>query len=637
MGQRKRQSHIVRLFALALCLLLVTAMLPGRAYAQSGTTGGLSWSLSGGTLRITGSGAMPNFTDANMAPWYGSAQAINRIVVGEGVTSIGALAFYGCSTAVRATLPSTVTAIEDRAFKDCTALTYVNLPEGLVRIGEAAFESCQSLNGIALPESLRIIEDFAFDRCTALTNIVIPAGVTRLGMVVFYNCTSLTRAEIRCPIDKLPDWFFYGCTALSVVALPETVEETGDQAFHDCENLNTVYYTGVASEKLSNTLQTDDTTRFAEVNNDDAGMGSWASSTTYDSETDTSTTIAVTQTEEAVITETITTSYTYTVNGEVATLEDAMSSAETEKVEVTEETKSTIFATVSGSDGWEEVAEAVKDAAVFRSDNTSVDVDVQMTGSTVSGRDLANLVGVDAELTVSTSEGCAWAIQTKEQTRRGLGGEDIDLSFSVELIENDVKGIESDTVYQVGFASDITFNTAVGVPLKVANARQYATLFEKSASGLYELSSVVVDESGYAWFPVETLSQQKDYFVAINEEKADTANAIVPDSMKESYGVDYQGTLTDSSGKQYQVGERESRWGITGKQFAIYAVIVIGAMVLIVTGVMITINKINRSKAKYAAMAEDDSDEDYDIDEDALRLQVMQEMLEEARRGKEDG
>lgn len=614
--------------AVLICCLLV---LPGRAYAQSGSTGGLSWSLSGGTLRISGSGAMPNYTDGNMPPWYNAAGAINRIIVDEGVTSIGSLAFYGCSTAALASLPSTVTSIGDRAFKNCTSLSYVSPPQGLKSIGEAAFESCETLNGIVLPNSLETIENYAFERCTSLTNIVIPAGVTDLGMVVFYNCTGLTRAEIQCPIDEVPDWFFYGCTSLSVVSLPETVEKTGDQAFHDCENLNTVYYTGTASEDISNTLQNDDTTRFAEVNNDEAGMGSSASTTTYDSETDTSTTVTVTQTEEAVITETTTTNYTYTVNGESSTLEDAMSSAETEEVEVTTETSSTISATVSGSGGWEEVADVARDAAVSRSDGGSVDVDVQMTDSTVNGRDLANLVGVDADLTISTNEGCAWEIQTDEQTRRGLGAEDIDLSFSVDLLEKPVAGIESETVYQVGFVSDITFESKVGIPLKVANTRQYATLFEKTASGIIELTSVVVDENGYAWFPVEKIDQQKDYFVAINEEKADTANAIVPDSMAQDYGVDHEETLTDASGKKYQVGERESRWGITGKQFTIYAVIVIAAIVLIVTGVMITLNKISHSKAKYAAMAAADA-ADYDIDEEELRLQIMQEMLEEAKR-----
>lgn len=612
-----------------LCCLLITAVLPGHAYALSGTTGGLSWSLSAGTLRISGTGAMPNYTDSNMPPWYDSVSAINRIVVDNGVTSVGSLAFYGCSTAVRASLPPTVTAIGDRAFKNCSSLTYVSMPEGLEYIGEASFENCQTMNGIVLPQSLLTIGDFAFERCTSLTSIVIPAGVTDLGMVVFYNCTGLTRATIRCSIDKLPDWFFYGCTALVSVDLPETVDETGDQAFHNCTNLSTVYYSGASTEEIVTDLRTDESTRYAEVI-EESGSDAPVISTTFDEETATSTTVAVIQTEETVITKTTQTTYTYIVDGVVATLDEVLSEPDQEKVEVTVQANTSISATVTNSGGWKDVADTAKDVAVHQNDGNSVTVAVQIPGSTVSGTDISKLSGVNTELTVSTEEGCTWIIETAKQSTSSFGREDLDLSFSVSPVESAVKGIESDTVYQIGFASDIAFNTAVGIPLKVANARQYATLFEKSVSGLYELTSVVVDENGYAWFPVETISQQKDYFVAINEKKADTSNAIIPGNMTNSYDVDYEETLTDASGTRYHVGERESRWGITGKQFTIYAVIIVAAIVLIVTGTMITINRINRSKAKYAAMAE--ADDEYDIDEDALRLQVMQEMLEEARR-----
>lgn len=630
MGHTKRQPHIVRLIALALCLLLVAAVLPGHAYALSGKTGDLSWSLTGGMLSISGSGAMPNYTDANMPPWYEAAEMINRIVVGDGVTSIGALSFYGCSTATRVSLPSTVTAIGNRAFKNCTSMTYISLPEGVEFIGEATFENCSSLNGIILPESLRTIGDYAFDRCTGLTSIVIPAGVTDLGMVVFYNCTGLARATIRCPIEKVPDWFFYGCTALAAVDLPKTITETGEQSFHNCNNLSTVYYSGESSEKIEDALLGDETTRHAGVSENTDTADSVITTTVTTSDEKSSTTVSVTQTVEAVITETTTTNYTYIVNGEEATVEEALTAMETEVVEVEKEKSTTITATVSGSNGWEEVADVAKDAAANRSDDSTVTVDVQVTGTTINGEAISEMAGVDARLTVSTSEGCSWFIDTATRSSTSFGRNDIDLSFVVEVMENAEKGIESETTYRVKFASDISFGTVVGIPLKVGSTRSYATLFEKNSSGLIELTSVVVDENGYAWFPVETISQQSDYFVAINEKKADTSNAVIPDSMKESYGVDHEETLTDASGTRYHVGERESRWGITGKQFTIYAVIIVAAIVLIVTGTMITINRINRSKAKYAAMAE--ADEEYDIDEDALRLQVMQEMLEEARR-----
>lgn len=635
MGRTKRQHHIVRLFALALCLLLTLTALPGRALALSGTTGGLSWSLSGGTLRISGTGAMPNYTDGGMAPWYDAATAINRIVVEEGVTSVGSLAFYGCSTAVRATLPSTVTVIGSRVFKNCESLTYVTLPEGLESIGEAAFEGCEALNGIILPQSLRSIGNFAFDRCIGLTSIVIPSGVTELGMVVFYNCTGLTRAEIHCPVEKIPDWFFYGCTALTEVKLPETVTETGDQVFHNCRKLSVVHYSGTAAEQIADTLLADETTRYAEVNQEGGAVSTTVSSTTYNEETATSTTVAVTQTEQAIVTETTTTNYTYTVDGEEVTLEQAMT-AEPEQVEVTAQANSTVTATVSGSDGWKEVTGVVKDAAANRSDTDRVEVQVQLTGSTLNGTDLSKLAGVDTSLTVSTSQGCSWAVDTAKQSSVSFGRGVIDLDFSVQLLQEEVQGIQSDTVYQVDFASDVGFNTTVGIPIKVDDTLRKATLFEKNSSGLTELTSTVVDENGYAWFPVDSVTQGSEYYVAIDEANAATENAYIPQSLQNSYGVNDDTTLTDASGKQYEVGERESRWGITGKQFTIYVVVVLGALVLITSGVMITLNKISKSKAKYAAMAAADED-DYEIDEEALRLQIMQEMLEEAKRKNSGG
>lgn len=630
-----KKGSIKRILSiLQLVLICCFIAMPTPAAALSGSTGGLNWTLSAGTLVISGSGSMPDYTDANMPPWYGSAESISRIVVGEGVTSVGTLAFYGCSTAVRATLPSTVKTIGDRAFKNCDDLAYTTLPEGIVSIGEASFEGCAALNGIILPESLQTISDFAFDRCTSLTSIVIPSETTDLGMVVFYNCTSLTRAEIRSAVDKLPDWFFYGCTALSDVVLPETVTQTGDQVFHNCENLNTVYYSGDASGVISDTLLADSSTRHAVV---DDSIGNVtrpkSSSTIFNEEEATSTTITVTQTEQAVITETSKTEYSCTLNGESVTMSEAMNAPETENVEISGETNTVISATVSGSEGWKDVTAAVTDAAANRSDSKDVEVTVQLTGSTVSGKSLAGLSGINADLKVATDTGCVWAIDTENQSKRSFSSEDIELDFSVELKDSEVKGVESGTVYQVDFNSEVDFEAVVGVPLKVGDAQQYATMYSSDTFSVTEMSSAVVDDNGYAWFPAADIDPQKDYYVGVNVEGADTSNAFVPDSILERYGDGSGETLTDAAGTRYQVGERESRWGITGKQFTVYVVIGLGALILVIAGTMITMNSISKSRAKYAAMAESASIRD-EIDEDALRLQVMQEMLEEARNRK---
>ena len=123
----RRKHH--RLLCIAIALLLAAALLcTPAAAAQSGSCGqGLQWQLSGGVLRITGTGALPSYTDNSMPPWYGSAGSITTVIVGSGVTAIGDLAFYGCTALTAVRLPDSVTAIGTAAFKDCSALGSIAL------------------------------------------------------------------------------------------------------------------------------------------------------------------------------------------------------------------------------------------------------------------------------------------------------------------------------------------------------------------------------------------------------------------------------------------------------------------------------------------------------------------------------
>ena len=67
-------------------------LLPAAGFAQGGTTGSLTWSLSGGTLTISGSGAMPDFIRQE-SPWYDYGNHITAVIIEAGVTRIGNFAF----------------------------------------------------------------------------------------------------------------------------------------------------------------------------------------------------------------------------------------------------------------------------------------------------------------------------------------------------------------------------------------------------------------------------------------------------------------------------------------------------------------------------------------------------------------
>ena len=123
-------------------------------------------------------------------------------VIPEGVTTIGARAFYGCSNLTAITLPEGVTTIRDHAFYNCASLTTITLPEDLTSIGEDAFQYCICLASITLPESLTSIGESAFDYCSSLTAITIPKSVTSIGSWAFRFCKNVS--DVYCYADELP-------------------------------------------------------------------------------------------------------------------------------------------------------------------------------------------------------------------------------------------------------------------------------------------------------------------------------------------------------------------------------------------------------------------------------------------------
>ncbi len=68
-------------------------------------------------------------------------------------------------------IPSTVTEIDSRAFRDCAGLTSLVIPEGVKSIGFNCFQGCTGLKNVTLPRSISSIGSQAFSDCplTAVT------------------------------------------------------------------------------------------------------------------------------------------------------------------------------------------------------------------------------------------------------------------------------------------------------------------------------------------------------------------------------------------------------------------------------------------------------------------------------------
>ena len=134
------------------------AVEPGIDWATVVTSGAcgesLSWSYENGTLTLAGKGEMTNFREPDMAPWYPLRSEITRVVIPDGVNSIGSLAFYHCNRLKTVILPDSVRSIGSYAFASCEGLEVLHLGAGLQTIGAAAFYGCISLAQLTLPYGL---------------------------------------------------------------------------------------------------------------------------------------------------------------------------------------------------------------------------------------------------------------------------------------------------------------------------------------------------------------------------------------------------------------------------------------------------------------------------------------------------
>lgn len=133
----------------------------------SGTCGkNVSYSISDdGVLTISGTGAMNNFTyksDISDCPWHGVRYALKKIVVEDGVTSIGSYAFSFDLSVTDVTLPNSLKTIGRNAFWGCYGLTSVVIPEGVTTIGAYVFEQCTAMETITVPASATKFGDRAF-------------------------------------------------------------------------------------------------------------------------------------------------------------------------------------------------------------------------------------------------------------------------------------------------------------------------------------------------------------------------------------------------------------------------------------------------------------------------------------------
>lgn len=185
---------------------------------------------------------------------------IDKVIIADGVTSIGELAFR--ETGVReVVLPNGIEEVSSEMFKDSNGLETIVIPNNVKTIGNSAFYGCTNLNNVTLNDGLETIGQEAFRKCANLLAIDIPNSCHTVSHLAFCN-TKLTTITGGDGLVNVGDYAFeydyveetvYGNVRYKFLQALGPVSNdviwirlkpsstVVNQAFANCTNLNTVY------------------------------------------------------------------------------------------------------------------------------------------------------------------------------------------------------------------------------------------------------------------------------------------------------------------------------------------------------------------------------------------------------------
>ena len=187
-----------------------------------------------------------SYTESNnIGTIFGSQ--VENYIIGNGITSIGSFAFYDCTGLASIVIPDSITSIGANAFNSCTTLTSITIPNNVTRIGYHAFYGCAGLttiiveNGNSFYDSRNncnaIIETATNILIVGCKNTIIPNSITHIGEEAFEGCTGLTSMTIPNSVISIGGSAFRDCAGLTTITIPNSITNIGGYAFSGCESL----------------------------------------------------------------------------------------------------------------------------------------------------------------------------------------------------------------------------------------------------------------------------------------------------------------------------------------------------------------------------------------------------------------
>ncbi len=207
----------------------------------------------------------------------------SKVIIPEGVTSIGNRAFMECGSLEQIEIPNSVTSVGSHVFWRCLRLKKIKISNSVESMGDNIFLGCLYLKDIYytgteeewkhmtentdigvdqvkihydhFPKRKKTILDahLNFENKEILMRngevvtykgkesiVIIPEGVISIGDSAFKECNSLEQIKIPNSVRSIGDNAFDGCRSLKQIEIPNSVASIGDSAFKECNSLEQI-------------------------------------------------------------------------------------------------------------------------------------------------------------------------------------------------------------------------------------------------------------------------------------------------------------------------------------------------------------------------------------------------------------
>ena len=151
--------------------------------------------------------------------WLLDAFDTEYLKLEPGFTGIGREAFRFTKGLKRIDLPSTLSVISAKAFKNAVLLEKIVIPESVREIQDDAFSGCTSLKEMQLPQRLEKMGYGVLEDCSSLEKLIIPEGITALEPHLLSGCVSLKTLVLGKDVREITHFALGACTSLKEILL----------------------------------------------------------------------------------------------------------------------------------------------------------------------------------------------------------------------------------------------------------------------------------------------------------------------------------------------------------------------------------------------------------------------------------